>query len=346
MKFEQQFTSNLQEKNTDLKEQIERKKYELETGERIEVLSKEFSSKNDHGEQNVIFFPGWALSSEKSAVATLGQSFADKSKAKAYVISSRTESELGAEDVLLKEAEAISRFIKEKGLTNIILAGHSQGGDKAIDLVTILQNDPEINIHGLVLLDSMGLYDQVPGSLAKNFVKGALLDIPMTMVKKIVSNPDVVMRGLSAGYALTQGIFREISKSGITGWIKRTTNEVKLMAKINPRLAEVAVPIIIMSGSNDTISNPDTIIPPGEEERMIEEWEKKDETIGTSTYIDPREKFLQANVFPQSPYIRMVTPEKFGHHALPLLRAESVANASLYLLNRFERRKKTEYNST
>ena len=329
------------EKKPDAKkeESSERRQYQLETGESIEVLAKEFSPHEGGGEQTVIFLPGWAMSAESSAVTALGQSFAERSKAKAYAITSRTESDPGTEDVLLKEAEAISKFIKEKGLTNVILAGHSQGGDKAIDLTTILQNNPEIQVHGLILLDAVGLYDQTPGSLAKNFAKDALVNTPLTMAKKVVSDPQVAARGLAAGNAVTAGIFREIGKSGIAG-IKRMKDEVKSMAQMNPRLAQIEVPVILMSGTDDPVSNPEKILPPGEEKRMIEEWRKKDEAEGTSTYIDPREKFLQEDIFPESPYIRMVTPEKLGHHGLPLLRSESVANASLYLLKRYERRKK------
>ena len=192
MSFEQpQFITDKPEKKSESKEQAERRQCQLETGEKIEILSKEFSPKETNGKQNVVFLPGWKMSPESSATTALGQSFAERSKAKTYVISSRTESEPGTEDVLLKEAEAISKFIKEKGLTDIVLAGHSQGGDKAIDLVTILQNDPEIRVHGLVLLDSMGLYDQAPESLTKNFAKDALINTPVTMAKKIISNQPI-----------------------------------------------------------------------------------------------------------------------------------------------------------
>lgn len=339
-----------QEKLEKDSESIEKKIYQLETGESIEVTAKEFEYSPEKGavvsvetqdkqsEQNVIFLTGWKMSPDSSAVTALGKSFAERSKANAYAISSRTESEPGSEDVLLKEAEAISILIEEKGLTNIVLAGHSEGGDKAIDLVTILQNNPEIHIHGLVLLDSVGLYDQTPKSLAANFTKDALVKTPATMTKKLIHNPQVAVRGLAAGNAVTQGIFRELGKAGVVEGAKRMVAEVKSMAQMNPRLAGVNVPIVLMSGTEDLASNPDKIIPPGEEERVVAEWEQKDADAGTDTYIDPREKFLQEKVFPNSPYIRMVTPEKLGHHGLPLLRAESVANASLYLLRRFERR--------
>lgn len=320
----------------------ERKRYIVESGETIEILEREFFPESgEKGDQNVIFLPGWSMSAESGAVTALGQSFADRSASRAFAISSRMETEPGTEDVLLKEAEAIAAFIKEKGLTNIILAGHSQGGDKAIDLVSLLQNDPTINIQGLVLLDSVGLYDQSLGELTKNFTKDAMVNTPVTMARKIIENPKVASRGIAAGNAITQGIFNNLRKFGISGGVKRMREEVTSMAETNSRLSGVDIPVIIMSGSRDPVSNPDRIMPPEEEQKIIGEWKLEDEEKRDPT-LRAREQYLQENTFPKSPYIRMLVPEKLGHHALPLLRAESIANASLYLLKRYERNKKRE----
>lgn len=319
---------------------IEKKLYQLETGESVEIISKEFpyfSSEPSEGqdERNVVFLPGWIMPADSPAVEKLGRAFAERAKGKAFAVTTRTEGTPGTEDPLYKEAQAVSKFIKEKGLKNIILAGHSQGGDKAIDLATILQEDPELHIHGLVLLDSMGLYEQ--DSLATNFAKDSIVSTPATMVKNVVKNPGAVLQSLRAGNSVVGGIFKEIARSG-TESLQRMKNEIEVMERKNPRLEQVQVPVILMSGSDDIVSHPDRIIPSGEEERILEEWERKDVEAGTETYIDPREKYLQESMFPNSPYVRMVAPEKLGNHGLPLFRSESVANASLYLLKRFERR--------
>lgn len=323
----------------------EKRLYRLETGESIEVTAKEFeyhptggvASTEEGTERNVIFLPGWAIPSDSPAVTKLGQAFAEQSKGRAFAVTTRAEELPGTENPLYKEALAISKFIKEKGLRNVVLAGHSQGGDKAIDLATILQQDPEINISGLVLLDSMGLYEQ--DSLASDFAKDNFVNTPVMMAKNVIKNPGAVMQSLHAGNSVVKGIFTELGRSG-TDFMRRTKDEIEVMSRKSSRMSQVQVPVILMSGSDDIISHPDKIIPPGEEERIVEEWEKRDAEAGTKTYIDPREKFLQEEMFLQSPYVRMLAPEKLGHHGLPLFRSESVANASLYLLRRFERREK------
>ncbi len=330
-------------------ENVEKKLYRLETGESIEVSAREFEyvpkgtqevsdpSRENQSKQNVIFLPGWAMAADSKVVERLGKAFAEKSKGSAFSITTRAEQLPGTEDALYREALAIGKFIKEKGLSDVVIAGHSQGGDKAIDLITILQEDPELYVRGLVLLGSVGLYEQTPGVLAKNFVVDSMAKTPITLTKKLVSNPGAVAQGLRASNSIVSGIFKEIARSG-TESVQRMKDEVSVMAQKNARLNQIRVPVILMSGAEDVVSNPNRIIPPGEEERMIEEWKRKDEAAGTETHIDPREKFLQENVFPESPYIRMLVPEKLGHHGLPLFRSESVANASLYLLKRFERR--------
>lgn len=321
-------------------EATEKKLYQLETGESVEVIAKTFEytpseTEKKQPERNVVFLPGWKMDAESAPVDKLGKAFAEKAKGKSFAISTRTEGPPDKEDALYKEAVAISKFIKEKRLTNIVLAGHSQGGDKAIDLAAILQHDPELNIGGLVLLDSVGLYEQTASSLTKDFIKDSMVNTPATMVK----NPKVFVPGISAGNSVVTGIFKEVAKSG-TESLSRMTDEVRAMARQNPRMEQISIPVILISGAEDPVSSPDRIIPPSEEKRLLEEWEKEDEEGGASVNIDPREKFLQESTFPNSPYVRAVFPEKLSHHGLPLFRSESVANASLYLLKRFERRER------
>jgi len=55
------------------------------------------------------------------------------------------------------------------------------------------------------------------------------------------------------------------------------------------------------------------------------------------TTLRAREKYLNEHLFPGSPYIRMLVPEKLGVHALPFLRPDSIAKTSLYMLQRSKR---------
>jgi len=317
----------------------EKKSFVLETGETVEVSSREFEPTEKRLDSaNVIFLSGWAMSAESSSIEKLGQAFAEQSGNTAYALSSHTEGILDPQEGLYREAKALSQFIKEKNLTRLVIAGHSQGGSKSIDLVSILQKDPSLQIDGLILIDSMGLYDQKPLSLATGFTKDAILNTPQTLGKKSFKNPEVLKQGIRAVANVTQGIFSKIVRNKLDT-PTNVIREVRTMAETNPRIQEVSVPTIIISGTEDIISHPDKIVPPAEEARIISQWEQ--ETDNETGYRDSREEYLKQNQLPQSPYVRMLTPEKLGHHGLPLFRSESVAKASLYLLKRYQRKTKS-----
>jgi pimeloyl-ACP methyl ester carboxylesterase len=317
---------------------VEKKSYTLESGETIHLTSKEFTPKKSEfsekeSQQTVVFLPGWAMSGDSLAITGLGQAFAEQTGNATYAISSQTEGVPHSEESLYREAHAIAKFIKEKNLTEVTIAGHSQGGSKAIDLVSLLQNDPELRIQGLILIDSMGLYEQGAANLAGSFAKDSMVNTPITMVKKSISKPSVMKQGLQAANAVVAGIGRKL----ISGKLNAPTilkTEIQTMAQSNPRMKEVTVPTIIISGSEDPISHPDKIVSPDEEARIIATWEDEDDM----TYKNSREEYLKQNQFPNSPYTRMIAPEKLGHHGLPFFRPESVANASLYLLKRAQRK--------
>ncbi len=47
---------------------------------------------------------------------------------------------------------------------------------------------------------------------------------------------------------------------------------------------------------------------------------------------------LKEHIFKKSPYVKMVIADKLGKHGLPVFRAESVANTSIGLLERFNQK--------
>ena len=52
-----------------------------------------------------------------------------------------------------------------------------------------------------------------------------------------------------------------------------------------------------------------------------------------------RDEYLKRDLFPNSPWCRMVVPKKMAQHGLQIFRPEAVANAALGLIERGERGK-------
>ena len=156
--------------------------YRLESGADVEVRSKDFYPQDNEVQLDpnraVIFLPGILMNPGDDIVKNLGQSFAEKSLGKTIVISTKlTKGNLSQEDakkldLIYEEAKGIKNYIQEKGLTEITLAGWSLGGDKAIDVAELLQDDQDLKIEGVILLSPAGLYDErKPGQLKNKVIK-------------------------------------------------------------------------------------------------------------------------------------------------------------------------------
>ena len=301
--------------------------YDLESGAHIRLQYKEFTpEKNENIEERfestVIFLPGWEVGAHDPSTERIGMTFAASSKTEVFAITSASEKigtfdeDGGASDMLYQEAIAISKFIQEKQFKDVTLVGYSIGGNKAIDIAHILQADPGLKINGLVLLASVGLYAQTPRELTGNLLKDSFVRTPKNLLEQ---DP----QGFKKWFQVATDVGTHLAKNvvGGRGNIGKLRQGITEMARINPRIGEIKVPVVLISGSNDAVTDAEKLVP-SEEDRAT---------------ILSRAKYLNENLFTQSPYVRMLVPDKMGNHGLPYFRAESVANASLYLLERFHR---------
>lgn len=328
-------------------------------------------------DQAVIFLPGWSLNAGTKSAREVGQAFADAGIRKVFVVDAKPDRVV--DDTLYKEAEAIARLVKESGIKRLTISGYSEGGVRAINLAVILQKQyPEIAVDGVVLMESMGLYDQ--GS-KKGFVGKFGID---SLVTPFATGKDTGREILTAGKHFAQdsyskltdrehkterkytqrikdqlqasaiewkagtdvlfGMMREVGRMG-GDYRQRVQSQIREMINTQTHLGEVKVPVILVQGVDDLVSSPEKVIPgykdlgrvvtkaTGEQYKAHME---KDEATGQ--LYDPREKFLQENLFPESPYVRMVTGERLSsHHVIPIVRARKIAPVALGLLERFKR---------
>lgn len=123
----------------------------------------------------------------------------------------------------------------------------------------------------------------------------------------------------------TVEILKEAMRSHIR-FPQRTINEIRAMAKVNPHLAGIKAPIVLIQGAHDLLSKPKEIVPQVTNIKDLQE-------------LQERERYLRENIFTSSPYVRMIVPEKMGYHNVVYSRPESAAKTSLYLLKRWHRQK-------
>lgn len=290
------------------------KRYEIEgTGIHVawSVSQPQAVMKPSFANKAVVYLPGWGYNEQAKSVEQFCQKLADYSRMMTYALDTRTESVIPQS--LLTEAWVDCQLIKEKGIDDITIVGHSQGGSQAIHLTRLLQN--RIHVNGLILLDAVSLHDQFIGNIVINYIR--------ELIRSILKNEPYIKEGIIE-------TVRQIRLAGgIHRYLIRVWNELIEIHAINPSAQEVRVPVIIVHGAKDFISQPSKIIPDLEGRQR-------------PSYIQDmngREKYLQERLFPKSPSIKMLVVKKRGYHSLLALRPDEVARASLYLVERSLRTK-------
>lgn len=304
------------------------KMYNLESGVTVKIEHKEIipkGSENLNRDQAVIFLPGWEAETNDKTTTKLSQEFSDSSGELTHVItadSRKAIADSSEKDMLYEEAIAISKFIKETGSKDIKIVGYSIGGDRAINIASILQEDPEVKIEGLILLASTGLYKQNPRELTTNLVKDSFIGTPRNILKD-KNNASNFSKWSNVALDVNLNTIKKIVSS--PGHIGQLRSRIREVSELNPRIVDLKIPIVLINGADDMVSSEQKITPV-----------QKDEV----NKITLREKYLKENVFKQSPYVKMIVPSKgVSNHGLPFFKSKSVADASLYLLDRFNREK-------
>jgi len=191
----------------------------------------------------------------------IAKAFSEIGKRKVLIIDTKTDKIVA--DALFKEAIAVKNLITKINAKKIIIAGYSEGGIKAINLTTILQTIPLINIEGLVLMESMGLYDQdSKQQVVGGFIKDSLLDTPIAITKRVIIKKDSgsIRKGLTAITDVFFGFIKEIKRVNLK-YPNRMMSQLDEMFYKSKRLKDITVPVILIQGINDPVSNPNKLIP-------------------------------------------------------------------------------------
>lgn len=212
--------------------------YEID-GNRIKVTSREFLPPEEHPKNEVvIFLPGrWVTeNTEESA-----RIFAFHSRRKTLLVTTRPEKVVP--NSLHQEARAIKQMIVDSKLRRLTIAGYSEGGTKAANLVHTLQEEnPEIQIYGLILFNPVGIHGQKKTELVGKYTWG--------LIKAFIRNPKRAIGNVMSN------IGQEATESP-----RRHLRRIKELATANPSYKEVKCPVVLMQGRQDLISSPAKVTP-------------------------------------------------------------------------------------
>lgn len=154
---------------------------------------------------------------------------------------------------LEKFARVIEEFVRKKGFNNLILVGHSMGGQLAL----ILALRKKIRIQGLVLLAPAGFetFSEAERKWFQLFYKSSLIlnqtraQINHNFYKNFFVPPPLAAEILQERLALT-------SNSAANGQYARVTAacvQSMLSTPVYNRLQEINLPILLFFGKNDNL---------------------------------------------------------------------------------------------
>lgn len=278
----------------------------------------------------IISYSSWNWIPELKIMKDIAQKIADYSGQTVYNISSKTD-QLGP-DAGLIEAKGATQFLNSHNLSEIIIVGHSEGGLKAVDLVAELEkNNPQTTIDGLVLMDALGLYNQDPKTLMRNY-----LTDPKFAAKEFRDTQTAPPKG--GAMQFLHGLWEDIKFFG-ANYPRKLKEEVITMAQVNLRLKEIKTPVLIITGDRDYVSDHHKYVPS----------EAIDKRAGEAPSDEPtqqqmmrrskaRNELIRENILPKSEKVSMIVLSKGAHHAgVTDIRINQVANVVSGIFDRMKR---------
>lgn len=203
-----------------------------------------------------LFLVGAPMRAKASVTWDTPKGLAEASKVRAYTLDARPKGRFEQNSVAL-EVEAIRRFLEElnkQGVSKITIFGHSIGARKGIDLVAVLeQQNPNLQINGLVLSNPMGFYEQEPG-LVGRWQKEANNE-------KRIKNPNVPHEPMpKIGFQLVQSVITDAMQTRL-GFKKWVEEQFEALKTVNPNMSKIKVPIVLLLGDLDLVSEADKVLP-------------------------------------------------------------------------------------
>lgn len=253
----------------------------------------------------IVFFPGWGNDADSRSAQLIGRAFADTSKREVIIIDTKPHDIF--DKSLFVESVAVAQFLEREGAESTTLVGYSEGGIKATNLAVVLQ-EKKVKTDGLILMGSAGLYRRKQSDPVLAFFKHGIQSRKIKTKQYLHDYIDQEAQGIVAGQ------IRELVRTKLK-YPKRLAYQVREISRRNARLKDVNIPVVLINGAEDLVSEPESFLPGFKSLTQHE-----------------REEALRRTLFPRSPFVRFLAGNKLPLHTMPVLRAPQVARVSLGLI--------------
>lgn len=322
--------------------------YNAERG-KVQLAYKEFlPSKNTEGlnpDQAIVYIPGFPNDAGDTSIGTIPQAFAENGNMRTFALSATRSMRANSSD----ETDAMLEFIKEQGLKEITLSGYSMGAARAVDLaakIKALKGTPdEIKVNGLILFDPAGVHNE--GGIARRFLSDFNNDR--------LENKKYNRSGAQSMKDLVGAIKNKV-KFTKGAYPITLAKDIRRLSKMTPSTQDIDVPVVLVTPDRDPVSknlapleNPkaarEISTTAAQRETMTEDEEKqihedvRDALAGRAQNTRDREDYVAQNIFPNSPSVSVLRPEKHSTHAgMQNFRYDQATKTGLYMLQRAGRK--------
>jgi pimeloyl-ACP methyl ester carboxylesterase len=296
----------------------------------------------------ILFLPGWPLKEPVKTLHRVGEQFAKSSHLRTYII--YTKNQQIVPNSSYPEAQAICQFLAEAQLSRITLVGFSQGSIKAMNIIALLQEMKlGIRVEGLILINSAGLTEVSEWKFVIRQLVDLTLKTWLSILRESLSRPSLrekfatfkanAVLNVHGTRDFLGAVWKE-ARPSLRGFVIRLKEEIRETTSKNPYLDRIEVPTVLVQGTRDHSFDMQYLRTQPETQPAHGILQKDSNRRMSLSARGGKGQIFAVDLFPHSPYVRVVSAHKFGTHLLPIFRSQGVARASFYLLQRFRRRAK------
>lgn len=316
-----------------------KKEYEC-AGDKVEVNFAKFTGEgnfNNDPKKAAFLLTGWPMRYDAQVTWGQPQILANSFGVTTYEIDGRPKGNFKGNTVAL-EVAGVRQFVAEleqSGVNEITLFGHSIGASKVVDLAVALeQSNPNMNVN-LVLINPMGIFEESIRTIAKHY----MIDAPN--VEKRTRAPDRVPQPMSQVLKdICVSLFKDMKALKLR-YPKLLIEQKDALSSVNPNLARVKSPVLMLVASEDPVSDPEKLFPKEWMDQITPPASLGENSMAAKVRVSKaREQYLKENVLPNASSVDVIVATKYANHiAFGVERPKSTSHIISRYFDRLRREK-------
>lgn len=224
----------------------------------VNVTARAFEPEGERLEKTdkaLIFIPGWLMTAKDKSIEDLCRAYAKRLTCRVFSVSTESadcRSDGGDVDLLLEEARGIVAFVREQGIREVIIAGHSRGGNEAIHVAALLEKEAGIKVSGVIPMNSAGLFTQDTDVAGLNLASSIPGEMTTSALRGLF-NPKETKRQMRFASDMASNLWSTMLRFNIS-YPFRLKEEADEANTQNPHMKDIRAPVALLFGKQDKVA--------------------------------------------------------------------------------------------